>query len=610
MRRAGQAAAALARTLLAPAASSASAAAATPILVLAGPGNNGGDALEAAALLAEAGLPVTVLHSAPAGAQSPERTAAWQRAQRSAARLIALTSAEAQSLMQFEVQAARRTNAQSGRQDTAQPVMQDDGQAMTQPARPRDVQPAARSRCDSRQSRADGWGLVIDGLFGIGLTRPITGAARDLVQAVNRLGCPVLALDVPSGLDADTGAVVGPNGVALRASHTLTFIGDKPGLHTNEGRDHAGVVAVAPLLAEQDRHGDAALPSLPPARMQLNQEALFRPHLHARRHSGHKGTYGSVAVIGGAHGMRGAPILSARTALHAGAGRVYVLYPDDALPADSGQPELMCRLAEGYDLDQATLAIGPGLGDSAMATGLLKRAIASSSALLIDADALNLLARDTSLQTAVARRSDSAGRVGQTGHTDAASRAGATAQAGHTPQPAQPAHPAHPARPVQPAHPAPARPGRHDRPAHATVLTPHPLEAARLLGVEVAAVQADRVAAARTLAARLQAVVVLKGSGTVIAAPDGDCVINPTGNPALATAGTGDVLSGLCSALLAQGCPPWPAALAAVWLHGAAADHLVETGIGPVGMTAGELIPAIRRLLNDQVNGMVNRQVS
>jgi hydroxyethylthiazole kinase-like uncharacterized protein yjeF len=131
-----------------------------------------------------------------------------------------------------------------------------------------------------------------------------------------------------------------------------------------------------------------------------------------------------------------------------------------------------------------------------------------------------------------------------------------------------------------------------------TILTPHPLEAARLLATDIGTVQSDRIAAARKLALQTQAIVVLKGSGTVIAAPDGRIVINPTGNPSLATAGTGDVLAGLTGALLAQAWPAWEAALAAVWLHGSAADELVENGVGPIGLAAGELVPPIRVALN------------
>jgi hydroxyethylthiazole kinase-like uncharacterized protein yjeF len=321
--------------------------------------------------------------------------------------------------------------------------------------------------------------------------------------------------------------------LAVRATHTITFIGDKPGLHTCDGRDYACLVDVARLEI------DAA--HFAPSRLHLNNVKFFSRHLRARRHNTHKGSYGNVAVIGGARGMSGAPLLAARAALNSGAGRVYALFAEDPLACDPVQPELMCRLADGFDLSLATLVIGPGLGTSSHAAELLARAIGCGSALQADAEALNLLAADTGLQGALAKR-----------------------------------------------------------PA-AVVLTPHPLEAARLLGVGIGAVQADRVGAARTLAARLHACVVLKGSGTVIAAPNGNAVINTTGNPALATAGTGDVLSGLCGSLLAQGWPQWEAALAAVWLHGMAADVLVTEGAGPIGLTAGELIPAIRVALNRMV---------
>lgn len=443
------------------------------VLVLAGPGNNGGDALEAAAHLTYSGAQVDVLHFPSAGAQSAERAAAQRRAENSDASFI----------------------------DTGGSAVADTD-----------------------------WNLVIDGLFGIGLARPVSGALRTLVDTVNNLNCPVLALDVPSGLDADTGAVVGPDGVAIRATHTITFIGDKPGLHTCDGRDHAGQVSVAALDLEPRQ--------FPAVRLHLNDVRFFARKLKARRQNSHKGSYGNVAVVGGARGMAGAPILAARSALHAGAGRVFAVFADDAPAYDSGQPELMCRAAAGFDLDSATLVLGPGLGTAPQSVDLLTRAVASASALVADADALNLLAADAALQSAMARR------------------------------------------------------------AAGCIITPHPLEAARLLGCPIGTVQADRVTAARTLAARLQAVVVLKGSGTVIAAPGGDTVINTTGNPALATAGTGDVLAGLCGSLLAQGWPHWEAALAAVWLHGMAADVLVTDGVGPIGLTAGELVPAIRTALN------------
>ncbi len=460
MQRAGQAAAELALQMLQ----------GNSVLVLAGPGNNGGDALEAAAMLARAGIDVGIIHLAGNAAVAPETAQALARAQASDARFV-------------------------------------DASHVAQP-----------------------WGLVIDGLFGIGLARPLTGAARALVDAVNRRDCPVLALDVPSGLDADTGAIIGPNGVAIEASTTITFIADKPGLHTMSGRDCAGTVQVAALGID---------PSvLPPANSWRNGHALFASQLAPRRHDSHKGSYGDVAIIGGAEGMAGAPVLAARAALFMGAGRVLVASIAPAMAFDSLHPEIMFRDAASYKGDTSTLVLGPGMGDSATAMRLLARALDGPSPLVLDADALNLIAASPDLQGKLAGRS------------------------------------------------APS------------LLTPHPLEAARLLGVTTPVIQGDRLAAAREIAARMQAVVVLKGSGSVIASSDGKAVINPTGNAGLATAGSGDVLAGMAGSLLAQGWPAWEAALGAVWMHGAAADRLVAAGVGPIGMTAGELPEAARAVRN------------
>lgn len=440
------------------------------VLVLAGPGNNGGDALEAAANLAQAGVDVSIVHLAGSGAVAPETAHALARAQGSDARFI-------------------------------------------------DPPP-----------HISGWGLVIDGLFGIGLARPLAGTARLLAEAVNASHCPVLALDVPSGLDADSGALIGPDGVVIVATRTITFIGDKHGLHTFAGRDAAGAVTVAGLDI------DAAL--FPAAAAGLNSSALFAHQLAPRKHNSHKGSFGDVAIVGGAAGMAGAPVLAARGALFSGAGRVFVAAIDPGPMFDSAQPEIMFRDAASFKGADSTLVLGPGMGDSAGAMRVLVKALDGPSPLVIDADALNLIAASPDLQGHLQRR---------------------TARA---------------------------------------VLTPHPLEAARLLGVTTGVIQGDRLAAARELAARFHAVVVLKGSGSVIANADGMVVINTTGNPGLATGGTGDVLAGLCGSLLAQGWPAWEAALGAVWMHGAAADWLVEQGVGPIGMTAGELPVAIRGVLN------------
>ena len=475
MQRAGQSAAKLALQLL-PAKTSG-----TVVLVLAGPGNNGGDALEAASILALSGIHVSVMLFADRAKHSPEAKQALQRAENSPVDWV----------------------------NTASPALA----ASTVTARP--------------------WSLVVDGLFGIGLKQPISGDLRTLVETVNTLSCPILSLDNPSGLNADNGSITGEHGVAgiaIRASHTMTFIGDKPGLHTLHGRDYAGQVHVADLGIRRDH--------FPPPHMWLNQVALFAGGLKRRMHESHKGNFGNVAVIGGSQGMAGAPVLAARAALQCGAGRVYAVFPETVPAYDSFHPELMYRQAREFDNSTAILVAGPGFGRTQAARDLMGGILDSENALVLDADALNLIAENTELRQKTNRRN------------------------------------------------------------HETLMTPHPLEAARLLSATTAQVQSDRLNAARRLAKEFNATVILKGSGTVIAAPDGKIVVNATGNPALATAGSGDVLAGICGALLAQKWPAWEAALGAVWMHGKAADDLVDQGIGPIGLTAGELIPAVRACLN------------
>lgn len=236
--------------------------------------------------------------------------------------------------------------------------------------------------------------------------------------------------------------------------------------------------------------------------------------------------------------MAGAPVLAGRAAAMCGAGRVFCAFIGEPPAYDSTHPELMCRVARDMDFSSGTLVAGPGLGMSRDGFDILSRALHVPGPLVLDADALNLIAAEPALQQILEQ---------------------------------------------------------HKRTA---MMTPHPLEAARMLGISAKDVQADRLAAARKLAQRFNAIVVLKGSGSVIARPDGKLMINTTGNPALATAGTGDVLAGICGALLAQSIPAWEAALAAAWIHGRAADALVGQGIGPIGMTAGELLPSARMILN------------
>lgn len=373
------------------------------------------------------------------------------------------------------------------------------------------------------------WDLVVDGLFGIGLARNLSERYLELVRHVNRLDLPVLALDVPSGLDADTGQVFG---AAIRATHTLTFIALKPGLLTAQGPDYCGKLRT-------DRLGlDPAALLPPPGRL---LDATLATALPPRPRNSHKGMLGSVGILGGADTMCGAALLAGRAALKSGAGLVYVALLAEHAPAvDMAQPELMLRhpgqLLEMDDL--RCLVLGPGLGQSETAAKLLKRALESETPLVLDADALNLISAAPALQTLLQTRSGSA------------------------------------------------------------ILTPHPAEAGRLLGIGTHDVQQDRVAAATRLAQRYNSLVLVKGAGSVCAAPDGCWFVNPSGNPGMSSAGMGDVLSGMIGALVAQRVAPEEALLLAVYLHGAAADALVAQGTGPVGLTASEVIEMARKLLN------------
>ncbi len=377
------------------------------------------------------------------------------------------------------------------------------------------------------------WGLIVDGLFGIGLARPPDSEYADWIARANGTGVPILALDVPSGLDAGTGAV---HGVAIRASATATFIALKPGLLTADGPDYCGAISVHALDLDLQ---SLLRPKGERLTWQSIGDALPAPLLRARSNV-HKGSFGTLAIVGGDDGMVGAAILAGRAALHVGAGKVWVGLASKAPPAvDWIHPELMLRTAKRVlkDAPDALIA-GPGLGSSARARDLLVRAIAQPVPLVLDADALNLLAGDELLAADVAARN------------------------------------------------AP------------TVITPHPAEAARLAGTSTAAIQSDRLGAALALAATFNAVTVLKGAGSVLAFVDGTWAINASGNAGLASGGTGDVLAGMLGALLAQGVALNDSVKLAVCLHGAAADALVAGGTGPLGLTASELAPAARKLLN------------
>jgi hydroxyethylthiazole kinase-like uncharacterized protein yjeF len=369
--------------------------------------------------------------------------------------------------------------------------------------------------------------FAIDALLGIGgdLTENRLGTPL-MTQWLNRMhsgGAPVLCIDLPTGLNADTGAssyqapAVSTNLASRKplSRHTLSLLTLKPGLFTADGRDAAGQVWLDDL--------SAATPAdvKPCAMLQGANSArgLARPQ---RAHASHKGSFGDVAVLGGAPGMAGAALLAARAALHTGAGRVFIAllgeHADSILPIDTAQPELMFRSPAALDVTHQVLVCGCGGGQAVKA--YLPGLLAGATRAVFDADALNAISADPLLQRLLA------------------------------------------ARPLQ---------------GHATVLTPHPLEAARLLQCSTHDIQSDRRRSAQQLSDRFGCVVVLKGSGSVIAAPGQTALINHSGNALLASPGTGDVLAGMIGALLAAGLPAWTAAAQAVFMHGRLADQWADS---------------------------------
>nr|WP_315226946.1 NAD(P)H-hydrate dehydratase [uncultured Limnohabitans sp.] len=348
--------------------------------------------------------------------------------------------------------------------------------------------------------------LAIDALLGLGCQRMPEGNIAQWLDVMHASGSPILCVDTPSGLMSDTGQwLLKPKApIAPTAQrHTLSLLTLKPGLFTADGRDAAGQVWFSDLGIESA--------SQPTAWLQAGT-ALSIP----RPHNTHKGSYGDVMVIGGATGMTGAAVLASTAALHGGAGRVLIGFLDDAdhTAVAAQHPALMVRNVADLDFKHATIVCGCGGGEAVRT--VLPRVLSTAAQLVLDADALNAMAQDPSLQ-----------RLLKTRHAKG-----------------------------QP-----------------TVLTPHPLEAARMLGRTTAEVQMNRLEAAETLAQQTQSVVVLKGSGSIMAQTGRTSVINPTGNPRLATAGTGDVLAGLIGAKLAQGDEAFLASCEAVRTHGWVADR-------------------------------------
>jgi len=379
------------------------------------------------------------------------------------------------------------------------------------------------------------WDTVIDGLFGIGLGQPkarnLDGKYLDLVNTVNDMDLPVLSLDVPSGLGSDNGCVYG---AAIQATLTVTFIGLKPGLLTNNGLEYCGEILVRELALD--------VPTLlPPHAWTTSQVSVQRLLPLPRPANSHKGTFGSIGILGGSTGMVGAALLAGKAALKLGAGRVYLgLIAHNALAVDPTQPELMLRTPhELFKLQHLScLVVGPGLGIESDTNTWLDCALGTKLPLILDADALNQIATDSQLAKKLQQRQ------------------------------------------------------------YPTILTPHPAEAARLLNEDTATIQNDRMAAATKLAQYYDCHAVLKGAGSICASPENKRYVNCSGNPGLSSAGTGDVLSGMIGALLTQGLNAESALLLGVYLHGAAADALLEKQGGPVGMTASEIINAARDLLN------------
>lgn len=384
-------------------------------------------------------------------------------------------------------------------------------------------------------------GLIIDALLGLGAGgahRPGESEGRGSIDAaialLNRLSTPKLAVDLPSGLSGESGCAQGS--AVVMAQHTLSLLTLKPGLFTGQGRAFCGELWFDDLGITPSQLADAHL---------LGHDCL-QPWLQATGATAHKGSQGDVLVLGGAPGMRGAARLAGRAALSAGAGRVYLNFLNDgaatndaSADADAQRPELMLlphgRLnsSEGWQGLTVVAGCGGGTTIAPHLSGLLQH----GERLLLDADALNTLAHTPTLQEALRQRA---------------------------------------ARGLP------------------TLLTPHPLEAAKLLACSTQEVQADRLKAAQELANRLDCHVVLKGSGSIIATPrSGELLINSSGNASLATAGTGDVLAGWIGGLWAQAPKEEPQAIAAaaVYWHGRAADR---QGAGP--LRAADLIEKMQRL--------------
>ena len=370
--------------------------------------------------------------------------------------------------------------------------------------------------------------LALDAMLGTGIDRAVGGTFRGAIAYLNQLECPKLAIDIPSGLNADTGCVMG---CAVRAQSTVTFVGLKRGMYTADGPDYCGVISFDDLSIPTG----AAQVFSDSAGTLLTMDFLTEV-LKQRPRNSHKGSFGHVLAVGGIKGMAGAIRLCGEAALRSGAGRVTLATdPVHATLVNLGRPELMVKaIAAKTDMSflpsgDFVVAVGPGLGTTDWSQSLLMACLESDAALVVDADGLNLLAQQL--------------KQGQ--------------------------------------------PVRDN-----WVLTPHPAEAARLLDCQVSDIQQDRVHSATVLARRFGACVVLKGCGTIVADASGQYAICSSGNPGMATAGSGDVLTGIIAALLGQGLACYDAARAGVLAHALAGDRAAAWQ-GEMALIAGDITDAL-----------------
>lgn len=377
--------------------------------------------------------------------------------------------------------------------------------------------------------------VIIDAMLGTGLGGEVRGDFVDAIAQINQSGKPVLAVDIPSGLSADTGIELG---CAVKADITVTFIGMKQGLFTASGPRFCGDIRFASLNVPE-----AVYNTTKPAACIVERSvmvALVKP----RPRDAHKGDYGHLLVVGGDYGMGGAVIMAAETALRCGTGRVTLASrPEHAMASLVRRPEVMVRGVSSADelepllKDKTAVAIGPGLGKDEWGQSLLWKVLESDLPVLMDADALNIIAATL---------------------------------AGDNPE--------------------------QFTPRENCVITPHPGEASRLLSCSIPDIAADRFAVAKQLQKLCGGVAILKGAGTLIASSD-ETWLCRAGNPGMAIAGMGDVLTGVAGALLAQGYNATDVAKLSVWLHGTAGDDCANTD-GEIGIAATDLIGAIRKHLN------------